>query len=198
MGIGGCYNEVNMSQNPAAQPAVIDYGSRPRPNRGSWLNVRVILFVLVVGAIISAPVYIYLQSTLTRGISAGPGGYLSVDLKSMSTFPFDQNYGKLEDVPAIYRNLDGKKVVLLGEMYVADATGSELKKFDLVYSIQKCCFSGPPQVQHFVKATPVDDKPLPYYGGTVRVKGTLKVDVTNEAGKVTSVYHVAVESIEPV
>lgn len=187
-----------MSQNPVASPAVIDYDAQRRPSRSSWLNPRVVLFVLIIGAIVSMPLYVYLSSTLTKGITAGPGGYLSVDLKAMSTFPFDQNYGKVEDVPAQYRALDGKKVILLGEMYVDNSTGPELKKFDLVYSIQKCCFSGPPQIQHFIKSKAADDSALPYYGGTVRVKGTLKVDVTSEAGKVTGVYHLAVESIDPV
>lgn len=187
-----------MSQNSVAQPTVIDYDANRRASRASWLNVRVILFVLVIGAIAGAPLYVYLKSTLTKGITAGPDGYLTVDLKAMSTFPFDQNYGRLEDVPAQYRALDGKKVILMGEMWVDKQTGPILNRFDLVYSIQKCCFSGPPQIQHFVKSTSADGSPLPYYSGTVKVKGTLKVDVTTEDGRVTGVYHLAVESIERV
>lgn len=187
-----------MSQTTSTSP-VIDYGANPRPNRASWLNPRVLIFVLVVGVIIGTPVYILVDSYINKGISGTTAdGYTTVDLKQMSTFLFDQQFGKIEDVPERYRALDGKKVMLTGEMYVANATGPELKKFELVYSIQKCCFSGEPQVQHFIKATPSDGKPMPYYGGLVKVKGTLKVNVTYDAGKVSSVYHIAVDSIDPV
>jgi hypothetical protein len=125
-------------------------------------------------------------------------GYLDVDLKTLSTFPFDQRFGTLQEVPKTFRDLDGKKVALVGEMYVTNNTGPRLEKFDLVYSIAKCCFTGEPQIQHFIKSTPGKGQPLPYYDGTVRVKGTLRVNVVHDAGKVTGVYHLAVDSIEPV
>jgi len=176
---------------------VIDYRTLPGRSRGSWLNVRIIVFTVVFGLLIGAPLYIYLDQTLSHGVKQRADGVLEVNLKSMSTFPFDQNYGKMEDVPETYRALDGKKVVVIGEMWAPDAASPRIDKFDLVYSIAKCCFSGPPQIQHFVKSTTTAG-PLPFYSGPVRVTGTLKVNVTTEAGKVNGVYHLAVESVEPV
>jgi hypothetical protein len=123
-------------------------------------------------------------------------GYTEVDLKTVSTFAFDQQMGKQEDVPARFRELNGKKVVLVGEMYTTNTAAPVLEKFDLVYSIAKCCFSGPPQVQHFVKATSTAG-PLPYFSGPVKVKGTFKVDVQREGGAVTAVYHIAIDHLEP-
>jgi hypothetical protein len=72
-----------------------------------------------------------------------------------------------------------------------------ISNFDLCYSIAKCCFNGPPQVQHFVKSTVVNGKKVPYYDGLVRVTGTLHVNVkTDELGKVASVYQLDVERVD--
>jgi len=90
-----------------------------------------------------------------------------------------------------------KRKVRKEEPSAMETGTGELNRFDLVYSKTKCCFSGPAQVQHFVKSTSSKGEPLPFYNGEVRVKGTLKVNVTYDAGKVASVYHVAVDSIEP-
>ena len=40
--------------------------------------------------------------------------------------------------------------------------------------------------------------PIPYYGGLVRCTGTMTVEVTRDAGKVASVYHLKLDNIEPV
>jgi hypothetical protein len=94
--------------------------------------------------------------------------------------------------------LDGKKVILHGEMWDAKGAGPTVDNFELVYSIAKCCFSGPPQIQHFVHAKALPNTSVGYYDGTVEVKGTLHVNVTKDAGRVTGVYHVDVEKLEPV
>ena len=190
-----------MSQSissPQSAPPVVDYNAHPKPSRrGPWLNLRVILFILVIGGVVGYPVYIYMHEAMTGGITKLSNGYTEVNLKTISLFPFDQQVGTINDVPERFRALDGQKVILVGEMWVTDNAGGDLKNFDLVYSIAKCCFSGPAQVQHFVKSTSSKGEPLPFYNGEVRVKGTLKVNVTYDAGKVASVYHVAVDSIEP-
>ena len=76
----------------------------------------------------------------------------------MSTFPFDQNNGAIDDVPEQWRALDDQKVILYGEMWndIAPATSSTASSS--CYSIAKCCLSGPPQIQHFVHSKVVDDK----------------------------------------
>jgi len=70
--------------------------------------------------------------------------------------------------------------------------------FQLVYSIQKCCFGGPPRVQErvFVKAPP--NNPAPFYWQPVRVTGTLHVNAHREEGQVVSVFDMDVDRVEPV
>ena len=60
---------------------------------------------------------------VTGGMKQLGGGYTYVDLKAMSTFTFDQNNGTINDVPAKWRELDGKKVVLHGEMWEPTGAG---------------------------------------------------------------------------
>jgi hypothetical protein len=161
------------------------------------INLRIVVFGLVMLAVIGYPVYIFVREDITGGI-IDRGEYKEVNLQAMSTFSFDQENGKLEDIPEKWRNLDGQKVILQGEMYAPYASSSDLKKFDLVYSISKCCTSGPPQIQHFVKSTVVGGKTVPFYNQQVRVTGTLHVKVKkNDAGGVESVYTLDVENVTP-
>src|SRR5262249_3384471 len=149
--------------------------------------------------LVGYPLYIYLREELTGGITDAGGGYSAVDLRAMSLFNFDQSNGRLEDVPARWRQLDGKKVILSGEVYTLNDASPQVRTFDLCYSIAKCCVNGPPQVQHFVKSASLNGQLLPYYGGLVNVKGVLHVNVVSGAqdGKVQSVYQLDVESVDP-
>ncbi len=160
-------------------------------------NVRILVFVGVLLAMTGIPFYIYIHEIMTGGVVHLSDGSVQVDLKAMSTFEMDQNKGTINDVPPQFRELDGKRVVMEGEMWQPRAANGSISNFQLVYSIQKCCFSGPPKVQHFINAGVVDGKKVEYYSGLVKVTGTLHVNVTQEGGKVSSVYRVDVESVEP-
>lgn len=185
-----------MSETMPPQTA-IGYPSVAQHRRESIVNFRAIVFIVVVLGFFGALGYLWWSVAGTHGIIQKGDAY-QVDLKSMSTFPFDQIHGTIEDIPPRYRELDGKKVILIGEMWAPNASSDRLNQFELVYSIAKCCFSGPPQIQHFVQAT-AKNGPVPYYSGLVRVTGTLKVEVTKAPdGKITGVYHLAVDQIEPV
>lgn len=162
------------------------------------INFRMIGFALVVLLLVGYPAYIYIESIATGGIRHRGDGYVEVDLKAMSSFPFDQVSGRLEDIPQKWRDLDGKKVVLYGEMWSPTFAGPSVDQFELVYSIQKCCFSGPPQIQHFVQSKVVNNAQVPYLSGLVEVTGTLHVDVKQGDGKVLSVYQLDVEEVKPV
>jgi hypothetical protein len=161
------------------------------------INLRILIFAGVVLFLVGYPAYLYLDTQLSGGIHRA-GDYTKVDLKAMSTFAFDKVAGRIEDVPKRYRELDGQKVLLEGEMWAPMAAGPTTDQFDLVYSISQCCFTGPPQVQHFVKAK-ANHGPVPNLHYTrVRVTGTLRVDVQRENGEVTGVYHLDVDKVEPV
>jgi hypothetical protein len=175
--------------------STVDYG-RPASN-AARINFRMIAFASVLLALIGYPIYVYFDSVVSGGIKQAGGGYLEVDLKAMSVFPFDQANGRIDDVPRRWRDLDGKKVVVYGEMWAPYSAGSQLAGFQLCYSIAKCCFNGPPQVQHFVDCRVIDGASVDVYPNLVRVKGVLHVNVKSEEGKVKSVYQMVVESVDP-
>jgi hypothetical protein len=171
--------------------------SAPKVPLSERVNIRMIVFAAVVLLLIGTPVYIYLDSTLSGGIHRH-GDVAEVDLKAMSNFPFDQTNGTVNDIPKQWRELDGKKIQVTGEIYAPDSASADLDHFDLVYSIAKCCFNGPPQIQHFVHARVKDGGTVPYLNGLVEVVGVLKVDVKKDpaTGKVSQVYAMDVENVK--
>src|SRR3954470_16429474 len=95
------------------------------------INLRMVVFFGVIGLLIGYPVYWFVHEQVTGGISDAGGGYKEVDLKAMSLFNFDQNNGKITDVPEKWRNLDGQKVILYGEMWAARSAEDRVASFDL-------------------------------------------------------------------
>ena len=162
-------------------------------------NFRMLIFIGVIALMVGYPLYWMIHMQLTGGVEKVAGGNTYVDLKAMSLFHFDQENGTIDDVPQKWRALDGQKVVVVGEMWQPYSAGNLVVGFELVYSIAKCCFSGPPQIQHFVQCRVVPGKTAGYYSGPVEVTGTMRVKVTrDELGKITGVYHMEVEEVKPV
>jgi hypothetical protein len=161
------------------------------------INVRMLVFATIVLALLAFPVYWYLSVALTGGIRDAGNGYKEVELMAMVEFPFDQKYGTIDDIPQKYRALDGQKVILTGEMVPMQSAAPEIQSFSLVYSVSKCCYSGEPQVQHFIHSSVKDGKKVPYYSNLVQVYGTLHVNVTKADGKVDSVFQFDVENVKP-
>lgn len=161
------------------------------------LNLRVVLFLAVVLLPVIGLGYVYFQTAFGSGIRELDDGYVWVDLQKMSSFAFDQRNGTIEQVPPQWRTLDGRKVVLEGEMAPPKSAAREIEEFDLVWNRDDCCFTGSPQVQHFVHSKVVDGGKVRYTAKQVRVRGTLRIDVTRDKGQVTGVYHLDVENVEP-
>lgn len=161
------------------------------------MNVRVIIFSLVALLLIGFPAYVFFDDKLSHGIK-NKGDYYEVNLKAMSNFDLDQENGKTDDVPQQWRDLDGKKVLLTGEMWAGNTANSSTPAFELVYSIAKCCFAGVPLKQHFVLSKVTPGSQVEMYSGQVRVKGTLHVRVEHENGKVSRVYTLDVDQVDPV
>src|SRR5262245_4337681 len=133
-------------------------------------NLRMLVFTVVVLGLIGYPVYQFVDQKIHGGIwkaRDSRGEYLEVDLKTLSGFEMDQVRASNDDIPKDFRALDGKRIALIGEMYNDKSTGGAQRDFDLVYSIQKCCFSGPPKIQHFIRCKAEPGKRIDYYGGTV-------------------------------
>ena len=164
------------------------------------INPRMVIFFAVILIPIGYMVYLFADTWRSHGIwderDSRYGSYKKVDLKAMSLFQLNQISATDADIPPEYRALDGKRVMLVGEQYVTAQARGRQGEFDLVYSIAKCCFNGPPQIQHFVKCKPMPGKDIETYGGLVKVVGTLHVGVQIENGRVASVYRMDVESVE--
>jgi hypothetical protein len=187
---------------PTMTPVTPDYAS-VKPPLSQRFNLRILIFAGVVLFLLGWPVYTFLSETLTHGVH-DRGSYKEVDLKALGNFDFDKESGKVTDVPAAYRALDGQKVLLTGEIYAPHEAGPNVSEFELVYSIQKCCFNGPPRVQERVFSTVKKGKKVDYRGeGYHKVLGTLHVTMkqdklpSGEAGPIVEVYHLDVDSIEP-
>src|SRR3954466_8668129 len=81
------------------------------------INFRMLAFIAIIAVLVGYPVYVLIDAQLSGGIKDAGGGYKQVDLKAMSSFEFDQVNGTKQDIPEQWRNLDGKKVILRGEMW---------------------------------------------------------------------------------
>lgn len=165
------------------------------------INLRMVIFFAVILIPIGYMVYLFADTWRSHGIwdqkDARYGSYKKVDLKAMSLFSLNQIQATDADIPAEYRALDGKRVMLVGEQYLRGTSRGQQLEFDLVYSIAKCCFNGPPQIQHFVKCKAMPGKDIDTYVGLVKTVGILHVGVQIENGRVSSVYRMDVESVEP-
>jgi hypothetical protein len=162
-------------------------------------NFRMLAFIGIIAVLVGYPVYVLVDQQLSGGIKQAAGGYKDVNLKAMSTFEFDQANGTINDIPQKWRELDGQKVILRGEMWQPNGVADEVDRFELVYSIAKCCVTNAPQVQHFVHSTAAKGATIKYYEGAVEARGTLHVKVVKDeaAGKVGGVYFFDVESVQP-
>jgi len=181
---------------------------KPEPRRKWWnrwgatpaVALRRGAFKLVLVAVGGYLVVISIVQSLSDAVTHGihrAGNLYSVDLRSMSDFSMDQVNGTNAEIPKPYRDLDGKHVLTVGQMWSPFGAAGQLHGFDLVYSLNNCCFRGPPLVQHFVHATVNPGADVKFFPGTVTVTGTLHVGVQKEAGSVQSIYRLDVDSVQP-
>jgi hypothetical protein len=164
-------------------------------HRGA-ISVRLVLFLAIVSFPFFWFAYIFVSQTLTGGIQQH-GDYAEVDLKSLGNFPLDGDNGTINDIPARWKELDGKRVLLEGFMYAPNTAGGDVDNFQFVYNITKCCFNGPPLVQErvFVRAP---NGPVQFDDRLVRITGKLHVNVQKDSGKIISVYTLDLEKVDQV
>ena len=187
---------AGVSPGPVHREAPAGFeASRPA---GGGFNFRILLFLLIVAVPIAGLGFVYARTALSDGTRELADGSLWVDLQKMVSFEFDQRNGRTEDIPAQWRQLDGQRVVLEGEMVPTRSAAGQVRDFQLVWSVAQCCYTGQPQIQHFVNATVADDKRVNVYRQPVRVKGTLTVDARQENGQVVGLWWLDVENVEPI
>ena len=165
----------------------------------SRVNPRVVTVAAVILLPLAWMVWTFAKLSISSSIET-VGKYTTVDLKSLGYFPFSDIDGTVADVPKQYAALDGKKMLLVGQMVPDNKDASPfVDHFQLVYSIQNCCFNGPPKVQERVFVhVPAGGRKVPVLGGLTKVYGTLHVRALRENGLVVSLYDMDVEKIEEV
>jgi len=173
----------------------------PSGRQVNWgMLVRVGIVVAMILALVGYAVKVTYESVIKGGV-VNEGDYYKVELKAMSNFEMDQRAGTLADIPQRFRELNGKKVLLEGEVApIGDTAGDKVNRFTLCYSVARCCFGGPPKVQHFVACeVPGGNRVTNYVGGPpVKVFGTLHVNIVNDGGAISRVFQMDVERVEPV
>lgn len=171
-----------------------------RPSLASRINLRIIIFAVIMLGIVGLPFGLWLYSEINGGV-INHGSYAEVDLKAMSLFDMDQENATLEDIPKQWRDLDGRKVLMTGELWSPNYAGDgNMKNFILVYSRSKCCFNGPLLAQHAVDATVVKGARAYYSDGGVQVFGTIHVSINRDKkkGTIKSIYQVTVDDVRPI
>jgi hypothetical protein len=196
---------MSTANPPSMSPTGLSYQPRPiRSEKIPWsqrFNWRVLVFVSVVVLPIMLLFFWWLNEFLSGGIH-DYGAYKEVDLKAMSSFDMDQVNATMDDIPLKWRELEGKKIMAIGEMWAPHSAdeSARLDYFQLVYSKTKCCFNGPPLAQHFVDGFVVKGKHVYYYDVPVKVWGTDHVVIRKDpqTGVIKSIYRFDVEKVEPI
>lgn len=159
------------------------------------VNPRMVLVVAIIMLPVAWMGWQFVKLTMTSGIET-VGNYTTVDLKSLGNFPFSEVSGTVADVPKQFAALDGKKMMLVGQMYAGQDAAAYVEKFQLVYSIQNCCFNGPPRVQERVFCRAPAGKKIFCADAPVKMYGTLHVRAKRENDIVVSLYDMDVEKVE--
>jgi hypothetical protein len=161
-------------------------------------NARMLVFTGVILLLIGYPVFVFVNTQLHGGVwevHDERGQRKQVELKELSGFEMDQIKATNDDIPRKYRDLDGQRVELVGEMYNSRSMGGIQSNFDLVYSIKDCCVTPSPKVQHFIRCTAQSGKQLIYIPGMVSIIGKLRVGIERDGETILSVYRMDVESV---
>ncbi|HEY1683409.1 MAG TPA: hypothetical protein VGG19_01485 [Tepidisphaeraceae bacterium] len=87
-------------------------------------------------------------------VSPVPGQPIDISMKNLGGFPFNQQDGTINDVPQSFRNLDGKRLNLVGVLWAPQSTTPQLSRFEITYAIPRGSWHLPPQIQQFVQCKP--------------------------------------------
>jgi hypothetical protein len=154
------------------------------------------LLIVAMAIIVGYPLFDAVDGAIPHHLRQR-GGVWVCDLKTLGNFDFDQANGKTEDIPKEFRDLDGRRIKVTGEMWAPFRADGKVIDFDLVYSVASCCFSGPPRIQHIVKARLRSGAAAQYSHGRVDAEGTLHVGVVKTGEAIDSIYRMDVDRLEP-
>src|SRR5277367_332270 len=107
----------------------------PQPSLFRRFNPQIVMIAGLVLVGFGAMFAIWLRKTPDDLTLIRHDDSYEVNLKAMTSFDLDQVGGRLTDVPAKFRALEGKKVELIGEMWNPHRIDDDtLSYFQLVYS----------------------------------------------------------------
>lgn len=134
--------------------------------------------------------------------SLGPAGSRVMSVATLGGFAFDQDRGKLCDVPLPIRQLDGHRITLEGNMIPMD-DAVKITIFAIVprlwssLSAKTSCRGEAPLLQQTVVAYIPAKKPVYYWPDRIAVTGILHVRVTKDVSYTVSIFEMDVEEIRP-
>src|SRR5687767_15067198 len=105
-----------------ASPASAAPASFALPARRPRFSLRMVVIFCLLCLPFAYFAYVIVDQSLSRGVK-DHGSYVEVDLKSLGFFPFDAAGDDLGAVPERFRNLNGRRVVLEGEMFADSSAG---------------------------------------------------------------------------
>jgi hypothetical protein len=134
----------------------------------------------------------------TRGSIRREGNTYVTDMRTLSGFEMSQTDATNDDIPEACRKMDGKCVRVTGQMWCANTSDQRVKHFEMIYSVNGCCFTGPPKIQHLLEATVANGGDVPYYiNKPVNVTGILHVGIHRNNGEIESIYRLDVQDVQP-
>jgi hypothetical protein len=169
----------------------VEYHPRqPERKKSNGLFRRLMLLFAAAGIIVLGFV------ADTRKSRSFPASVAQLSVQEISDFDFDQMTGTAEDVPARSRNLDGKRIVLVGRMWAPHASNGRIDSFQLAPS--HLSEFKPPLAQEFIACRV--DTPVFYFDGDVRAAGTVHIKVVHDeyTGMIRSVFLLDVDQVKPV
>jgi hypothetical protein len=129
---------------------------------------------------------------------------VAVDLRALGDFELDPESGTLADVPARFRALDGRRVMVWGLVIPTDGANGSLKKLQVVSPRDGWSAHHPPRLQERIFGTVARGAPVcrqsPAHDDHLYVYGTLHVNVKRVPGQpsITSLYEMDVDRIDTV
>jgi hypothetical protein len=138
-----------------------------------------------------------------------PPGYIAVNIRHLSSFPFDGDYVYQSDpftkpkrlkhprrtVPADIKALNGKKVAVLGYMLCFEFQFKGASHFALLRSQAGCCFGTAPLLNEWVDVR-MNGLTSLYMDTPVVLMGTLQVKEIREYGNLMGLYSMKGDKLE--
>ncbi|MCR9247353.1 MAG: DUF3299 domain-containing protein [bacterium] len=104
---------------------------------------------------------------------------------------------KLKGMPQRVRDLDGKRVLMLGFMLPIEEV-ENMREFLLVESLWACCYGQPPDINGLVRCVMPKGKAIDYNFEPMKVVGRFEIEAFELDGYCVDIYQLHVDYAEPI